>query len=56
MSLQKHFQSDVRFRELGEGFSDEIQVPTFPKLTLRFRNQPWAMRVGLGGLNEEEWA
>ena len=55
MSLQKHFQSDVRFLELGDGFSDEVQIPTFPKLTLRFRNQPWAMRVGLGGLNEEEW-
>lgn len=41
--------------ELGDGFYDEVQSAQFPQHILRFRNQPWAERVGLGDLTPEEW-
>lgn len=41
---------------LGDGFADLVRPAAFPKLTLRFRNQPWAERVGLGALSGDEWA
>jgi serine/tyrosine/threonine adenylyltransferase len=41
--------------ELGDGFFDPVEAAKFPELTLRFRNQRWAERVGLGALSEEEW-
>ena len=42
--------------ELPEGFFDAVEPASFPRHTLRFRNQRWAERVGLGGLDETEWA
>ncbi len=41
--------------ELGDGFYDEVEPAKFPNLKLRFRNQEWAARVGLGDLTPEEW-
>jgi uncharacterized protein YdiU (UPF0061 family) len=41
--------------ELGEGFYDEVAPARFPRHTLRFRNQRWAERVGLGALDDREW-
>lgn len=40
---------------LGEGFADVVRPADFPGLTLRFRNQRWAARVGLDALTEPEW-
>jgi len=40
---------------LGEGFADPVTPARFPKLGLRFRNQRWAERVGLGTLDSEAW-
>jgi hypothetical protein len=44
-----------RILELGAGFADAVEAAVFPAHTLRFRNQRWAERVGLGSLNEQEW-
>jgi uncharacterized protein YdiU (UPF0061 family) len=41
--------------ELPEGFFDVVEPAAFPELTLRFRNQRWAERVGLHTLTDEEW-
>jgi uncharacterized protein YdiU (UPF0061 family) len=44
-----------RVTTLGDGFYDEVSPARFPKHVLRFRNQRWADRVGLGGLEQGEW-
>ncbi len=41
---------------LGDGFYDEVAPARFPAHTLRFRNQRWAERIGLGSLDDAEWA
>lgn len=40
---------------LGPAFYDPVDAAAFPQQVLRFRNQEWAERVGLGGLSEAEW-
>ena len=40
---------------LGGDFYDLVAPAAFPALTLRYRNQRWAERVGLGGLTDGEW-
>jgi uncharacterized protein YdiU (UPF0061 family) len=40
---------------LGEAFYDVVEPAAFPRHTLRFRNQRWAERIGLGGLDDAEW-
>lgn len=42
-------------RENGAPFYDPVEPAAFPEHNLRYRNQRWAERVGLGGLTEEEW-
>jgi serine/tyrosine/threonine adenylyltransferase len=41
--------------ELGPGFFDPVEPARFPKHVLRFRNQRWAERVGLGALCDDDW-
>src|SRR6478609_9728334 len=55
MPVSPSYTPDPRFTELGAGFYDEVQAARFPKQLLRFRNQPWAERVGLGQLDANEW-
>ncbi len=43
------------FPTLGQGFADAVMPARFPRHALRFRNQRWAERVGLGGLDEAAW-
>lgn len=43
------------YQELGDGFADVVEPAAFPEHTLRFRNQRWAERIGLGSLSEREW-
>ena len=43
------------FPSLGEGFSDAAEAARFPQHVLRFRNQRWAERVGLGALDDVAW-
>ncbi|MBA3880826.1 MAG: YdiU family protein [Sphingobium sp.] len=40
---------------LGEGFFDPVTAADFPETRLRFRNQRWAERVGLGDLDDAAW-
>ncbi len=54
MPLSDHYQPAPHFGAL-DGFSDAVRAAEFPEHRLRFRNQRWAERVGLGALTEDEW-
>ena len=41
--------------ELGDGFFDVVEAARFPKHVVRFRNERWAERVGLGALDDAAW-
>jgi len=41
--------------ELGPRFFDIVASASFPMAVPRYRNQPWAERIGLGGLSEAQW-
>jgi uncharacterized protein YdiU (UPF0061 family) len=45
----------LRHADLGPDFFDIVAPARFPATILRYRNQAWAERVGLGGLSDEEW-
>jgi serine/tyrosine/threonine adenylyltransferase len=53
--VSSRYRPDPRFLELGEGFADVVAPARFPRHELRFRNQRWAERAGLGSLDEAEW-
>lgn len=55
MGVSASYRPDPRIANLGDGFYDEVKPAEFPKHELRFRNQRWAEKVGLGDLTEEEW-
>ncbi|WP_183506031.1 protein adenylyltransferase SelO [Methylobacterium brachythecii] len=44
-----------RHADLGPDFYDVVAAARFPQTVIRYRNQPWAQRVGLDGLPEAEW-
>ncbi len=56
MTTESRYRPDPRFPELGDGFFDPVPAARFPACRLRFRNQPWAERVGLGELSEDDWS
>lgn len=41
--------------EAGAPFYDGVEAAEFPQRVLRYRNQRWAKKTGLGGLNEAAW-
>ncbi len=41
--------------DLGDEFYDVVEPARFPRHILRYRNQEWAARVGMGELTEAEW-
>ncbi|EWY37683.1 hypothetical protein N825_16660 [Skermanella stibiiresistens SB22] len=41
--------------ELGDAFFDVVEPARFPQHILRWRNDAWADRVGLGALSDEDW-
>jgi uncharacterized protein YdiU (UPF0061 family) len=41
---------------LGDRFYDAVQPADFPICKPRFLNRRWAERVGLGGLDDQDWA
>src|ERR1019366_10424880 len=55
MPPSSRYQPGPRITELGDGFYDEVKPARFPRHDLRFRNQRWAERVGLGELDAAEW-
>ncbi|GJE41666.1 protein adenylyltransferase SelO [Methylobacterium soli] len=44
-----------RHADLGPAFYDVVAPARFPETILRYRNDPWAARIGLGDLSEEAW-
>lgn len=55
MPVSANYQPDPQFQRLGPDFADPVQPAIFPSRTLRWRNQEWAERVGLGALDDGEW-
>ncbi|MEJ0058652.1 MAG: YdiU family protein [Terricaulis sp.] len=49
------YRPDPAFATLGPDFADPVEPARFPSHTLRWRNQAWAARVGLGALSDTEW-
>ena len=45
----------TRHADLGPDFFDIVEPARFPAHVLRYRNQAWADRVGLGSLTDAEW-
>jgi uncharacterized protein YdiU (UPF0061 family) len=55
MPASKAFRPSLAHAALGSDFFDEVEPAKFPKHILRYRNQRWAERVGLGSLTDAEW-
>src|SRR5258707_87364 len=55
MPISSRYRPAPRFTKLGDGFYDEVSPARFPRHELRFRNQRWAERIGLGELDPVEW-
>src|SRR3984885_10406545 len=55
MPVSPHYQSAPRLPTLGDALYDEVRPARFHRSQLRFRNQRWAERIGLGDLDAAEW-
>ncbi len=55
MILAPEYQPARRALDLGPEFYDAVAAAEFPAHVLRYRNQGWAERLGLGGLDEADW-
>ena len=55
MPVSASYRPAPRYPALGEELYDEVAPTRFPRRTLRFRNQRWAERIGLGTLDAGEW-
>ncbi len=53
--VTSRYRPAPRFDALGATFADVVEPARFPTRILRFRNQRWAERVGLGELTPTEW-
>lgn len=57
--MAENYRACREFERLGDEngapFYDAVEAAAFPEHILRYRNQRWAARVGLGGLSDEEW-
>ena len=55
MPASPDFRPSLAHAALGGDFYDEVEPAKFPEHILRYRNQRWAERVGLGSLTDGEW-
>lgn len=55
MPTTARYRPDPLFEKLGPEFADPVAPARFPQHLLRWRNQTWAERIGLGDLTEAEW-
>ena len=55
MPVSARYRPDPLFATLGPEFADPVAPARFPQHVLRWRNQIWADRVGLGELSATEW-
>lgn len=53
--MATQFRPERAILELDSRFHTEVAPADFPQHTLRWRNQRWADRVGLGGLSDAAW-
>jgi serine/tyrosine/threonine adenylyltransferase len=49
------FRPERTHAALGEAFFDPVRPADFPRTELRFRNDRWAARIGLDGLDDADW-
>lgn len=49
------FHPEQTHASLGPAFFDAVRPADFPRTHLRFKNDPWAARLGLGGLDPAGW-
>jgi uncharacterized protein YdiU (UPF0061 family) len=49
------FTPSTAHAALGPDFYDVVAPAAFPQTILRYRNQRWAQRIGLGDLSEAQW-
>src|SRR5262249_58986362 len=55
MPVSAGYRPDPAHPALGDAFFDPVTPARFPRHVLRYRNQRWAERVGLGELTPAEW-
>ena len=55
MPPTSRYRSAPRVTSLGDAFYDVVEPASFPRKALRFRNDVAAARVGLDGLDDDEW-
>lgn len=55
MPFSDTYRPATNHGQLGDAFYDRVAAAAFPAHQLRWRNQPWAERVGLGDLTDDEW-
>jgi uncharacterized protein YdiU (UPF0061 family) len=55
LAVSPYYRPEKIIEELAEGFFDKVNAASFPAHILRYRNQRWATRVGLGELTTPEW-
>jgi uncharacterized protein YdiU (UPF0061 family) len=55
MSVDPRFHPSTAHATLGAEFYDVVRAADFPQTLLRYRNQRWADRVGVGSLTPDEW-
>jgi len=57
--MAENYQPAPVFDKLGDEngapFYDVVEAAYFPQHVLRYRNQRWAARIGLGGLPDDQW-
>jgi uncharacterized protein YdiU (UPF0061 family) len=55
MPVSAAFRPAADHLALGPDFFDPVDAAVFPQHVLRYRNQRWAERTGLGSLSDAEW-
>ena len=55
MPVSPVYRPDPRFIRLGPEFADPVRPAAFPQAIIRYRNDRWAEKVGLGALSDDEW-
>jgi len=53
--MTARFRPETIHARLGDAFFDVVRPADFPETRLRFRNDPWAERIGLEGLDHAAW-
>jgi uncharacterized protein YdiU (UPF0061 family) len=55
MPVSTSYRPDPLYGALGPDYADPVAPAAFPQAVVRYRNQRWAARVGLGELTPAEW-